>query len=121
MNKRERDIRPWIIAGITTTLVGITLAIAIVQRMSNEAIAVLAGAVCGVGASIPTSLLVIAVATRRERHAPNPYPAQGVQIPPIILQQPTLPQPGVGVEPPPWGATITRQPTREFQVVGDDD
>ena len=52
----------------------ITLAVLIGNRLSTEAMAVLAGAVCGVAAALPTSLLIIAV-TQRARHtqsAPQP-------------------------------------------------
>ncbi len=42
----------------------ITLAIVVGQRLSSEAMAVLLGVVAGVAASIPTSLIVVWIATR---------------------------------------------------------
>jgi hypothetical protein len=37
------------------------------NRLSSEALGVLAGAVCGVGAAIPTSLIVVAVTRRQDK------------------------------------------------------
>jgi hypothetical protein len=39
----------------------VTLAAIVGNRLSDQALAVLAGAVCGVGAAIPTSLIIVAV------------------------------------------------------------
>ena len=44
----------------------VTLTVVVGNRMSTDAMAVVIGIVCGVGASIPTSLLIMAVASRRE-------------------------------------------------------
>jgi len=43
---------------------GITLAIIIGQRLSSEAMAVLLGVVTGIVSSVPTSLLIVWIATR---------------------------------------------------------
>jgi hypothetical protein len=53
-----------IFAGLVAMAFAVTLAAVVGRRLSDEALAVLAGAVCGVGAAIPTSLLIVAV-TRR--------------------------------------------------------
>lgn len=42
----------------------VKLAVLLGNRLNDEALAVLTGAVCGVGAAIPTSLLVVAVSRR---------------------------------------------------------
>ena len=122
--KRERDNRPWIIAGTMCTGIAIAAGIAIVQRMSNEAVAVLAGALCGVGASIPTSLLIVWITTREResrRRREQPY-ATGVQIPPIILQPPAQPPPpNPYLHQPTRGSTLTHGQPRDFQVVGDEE
>ena len=55
-------------------LFSITSAILIADRLSTEAMAVLAGAVCGVGAAIPTSLLIIAVTRRTHQAETTPEP-----------------------------------------------
>jgi len=67
-NRRNRSGRLKIFAGMMTMAFAVTLAVIVGNRLSDEALAVLAGAVCGVGAAIPTSLLIIAVSRRREEH-----------------------------------------------------
>lgn len=53
-----------IILAATALAVTVMVLVVIGNRLSDEALAVLAGAACGVGAAIPTSLLVIAVSRR---------------------------------------------------------
>ena len=66
---------------------GVTLAAIIGQRMSTDAMAVVVGVAVGVAASVPTSLLLVAV-LRRERLG-------GWRAEPPPLQQPQLQQPNV--------------------------
>ncbi|MEE8391107.1 MAG: hypothetical protein V3S14_09970 [Anaerolineae bacterium] len=84
-----------VFAGLAVTVFAVTLAVIIGNRLSDEALAVLAGAVCGVGAAIPTSLLVVAVSHRRDesRVRPTTYPpfAQGPYPPVIVVAPPGLP------------------------------
>ncbi len=64
----------------------VTLAVMVGQRLSDQAMAVLAGTVCGVGASIPTSLLIVWVTRRRqEQQAARPLPSA---YPPVVVVQP---------------------------------
>ena len=66
-----------IFAGLVMMAFAVTLAVVVGRRLSDEALAVLAGAVCGVGAAIPTSLLIVAVSRRRdERRVQPPVPHQ---------------------------------------------
>lgn len=120
MNNKKKGNRLFYIIAITLTVFAISLAIAIVQRMDDAAVAVLAGAVCGVGASIPTSLLVVWATHLRDRNRrqPPPYPT-GVSIPPIILQTPPPLADPRGAWPP--TTTVEHVPVREFQVVGDEE
>jgi hypothetical protein len=109
-----------ILAGLLVTGFGVTLALVISNRLSDEALAVLAGAVCGVGAAIPTSLIVVAVSRRHDGSraqpvAPNPY--QG-SYPPVIVVAPSGPgQQGANGwnRVPPSFHTSTQ---RQFTVVG---
>ncbi len=55
-----------LVAGMMAMGFTVTLAIVVGNRLSDEALAVLAGAVCGVGAAIPTSLLIVLVSRRRD-------------------------------------------------------
>ena len=82
-------------AGLTVVAFAVTLAAVIGNRLSDEALAVLAGAVCGVGAAIPTSLLVVAVSRRRHderRMQPSPAYSQGPYpqgaYPPVVVVTP---------------------------------
>ncbi len=71
---------------------GVALAIVIGQRMSTDAMAVVIGVAVGVAASVPTSLLLIAL-LRKERQSfrqePSPQMPYG-QYPPMLPQQPNF-------------------------------
>ncbi len=71
--------------GILMIGLGIGLAVIIGQRMSTDAMAVVIGVAVGVAASIPTSLLMVAL-LRRQRQAFTPEPPP--QMP--QLQQPNF-------------------------------
>jgi hypothetical protein len=107
---------------IFTAAFGLTLAVMVGQRLSDQAMAVLAGAVCGVAASIPPSLLIIWV-TRRKPGTPQawagPYP------PVVVVQPPAVPAVPTGATDPRYPPTLIPASTvpmqREFVVVGEDD
>jgi hypothetical protein len=69
----------------------VVLAIIVGQRMSTDAMAVVIGVVVGVGASVPTSLLLVALLRRERasvqnwRHEP---PAQSLPSPNLIVLSP---------------------------------
>ncbi len=67
----SRQSRLQVFAGVAATAFAVTLAVVIGNRLSEQALAVLAGAVCGVGAAIPTSLLIVAVTRRRDEKGQN--------------------------------------------------
>jgi len=82
-------------AGLVALAFAVTLAVIVGNRLSEEALSVLAGAVCGVGAAIPTSLLVVAVSQRRSEsrdsefsRAGQPPTSQPRLYPPVIVVQP---------------------------------
>jgi hypothetical protein len=107
---------------IFTAAFGLTLAVMVGQRLSDQAMAVIAGAVCGVAASIPPSLLIIWV-TRRKPGTPQawagPYP------PVVVVQPPAMPAVPTGATDPRYPPTLIPASTvpmqREFVVVGEDD
>jgi hypothetical protein len=104
------------LAGTVAVAFVVTLAVVIGQRLSDQAMAVLAGAVCGVGASIPTSLLIVWVARRRQEAQPT-QPAPGVYPPVVVVQPPAQPGPPNLRHPgylPPYPSAVPR----EFTVVG---
>ena len=106
-----------IFAGLVMMAFAVTLAVVVGRRLSDEALAVLAGAVCGVGAAIPTSLLIVAVSRRRdERRVQPPVPQQG-PYPPVVVVAP----PGGQQRPSGWNAlppAVTAPMQRHFTVVG---
>ncbi len=107
---------------IFTAAFGLTLAVMVGQRLSEQAMAVLAGGGCGGAASIPPSLLIVWV-TRRKQEQRTPY---GGPYPPVVVVQPPLPmtaaqapsQPQAGMMYPPaaYGPSVPR----EFVVVGEE-
>ena len=94
----------------------VTLAVVVGNRLSDEALAVLAGAVCGVGAAIPTSLLVAAVSKRRVEPHAQAAASQGAYPPVVVVTAPGARQPASG-----WSAlppSLAAPVDRHFTVVG---
>ena len=123
MDERENRNSGWgrlkVFIGLVMLAFAVTLAVIVGNRLSDEALAVLAGAVCGVGAAIPTSLLIVAVSRRRseenERRV-QPSTPQGV-YPPVVVVAP----PGVQQRPNAWNGlppSLAAPIQRNFTVVG---
>jgi hypothetical protein len=102
----------------------VALAIVIGKRMSPDAMAVVVGVVCGIGASIPTSLLMLFLLSRRneaesqaqEQRQTPPMPQVMIVSPPASMMQPYFGQPQNAYLPPlPAGGP------RHFQILGADD
>jgi hypothetical protein len=91
MSEREDHNSGWrrlkTFIGLAAIAFTVTLAAVVGNRLSDEALAVLAGAVCGVGAAIPTSLLVVAVTRRRDEPRVQPTMPQG-GYPPVVVVAP---------------------------------
>ncbi len=125
-----------IVAVLVALAFAVTLAIVVANRLSNDAMAVIVGAVCGISATIPISLgFAIAAGrnwgqrdapTRNERYAPYggyepPRPPQPPVIviappqqPPSPYQYPSMPY---YMSPPPDEANPGG---REFKIIGDE-
>jgi hypothetical protein len=116
-NRDSTGRRLKIFAGLVAMAFAVTLAVVVGNRLSDEALAVLAGAVCGVAAAIPTSLLIISVSRRRdEQRVQPPAPSQGV-YPPVIVVTP----PGGQQRPSDWNMlppSLAASAPRQFTVVG---
>jgi hypothetical protein len=108
---------------------GVTLAVIIGQRMSTDAMAVVIGVAVGVAASVPTSLLLVAL-LRRERGgswrteppAPPAYPQ--LQSPNLIVLNPAdlLGQRKEAPYVPPLpDGYVQEGGLRRLHVIGDDD
>lgn len=126
--QKERDSRAkttlkiFLAVAIIATIV--TSIVTVASRLTDEALAVLAGAGCGVAAAIPTSLLIFAVSNRkRSDEQPKSVPRQQTTAtaPPIIVVTPQ----GLQQQQPQLGFTsydhpqAAPRPPREFTVVGD--
>lgn len=107
-------------------LLGLTFAVAVAvvvgNRLSAEAMAVLVGVVCGVAAGIPTSVLLLAVLSRREdqRHEALGRQRQADHYPPVVVIQGGAPQAlPTGQQAGFWPALPPApQANRRFHVVG---
>jgi hypothetical protein len=104
---------------------GATLAVIVGKQMSTEALAVVIGVVCGVAASIPSSLLLMLAISRRDRrlHEDQLQGSRQAHYPPVVVVQGGSPQslppgPQAGYWPAPPSMPTMR---RQFHVVGDED
>ena len=111
------------VAIIAVIAFAVTLAVIIGKRMSTDAMAVVIGVACGVVASIPTSLLILAVSNRREEQEVR----RRGEYPPVVIVNPGNNQPrylqrfdGLTTRPPFPTPLIQRQ-ERQFNVIGDED
>jgi hypothetical protein len=108
--------------GLIVVCFAVTLAVIVGNRLSDQALAVLAGAVCGVAAAIPTSLIILAVLRQRETgdgryKEPPAYPPTHSQYPPIVVVAP----PERWQQPSGWNGlppSLNPPPQRDFTVVG---
>jgi len=119
MNRSRGSNRVKIFAGLVTLAFAVTLAAIVGNRLSDEALAVLAGAVCGVGAAIPTSLLIVAVSRRRDERQVQPSAPQQSSYPPVVVVAPPGGQQRAGG----WNAlppSLSAPMQRHFNVVGDE-
>jgi len=109
---------------------GVTLALVIGQRMTTDAMAVVLGVAVGVAASVPTSILLVALVRRAQREAGArlpPAPAAGYAPPQpniIVLNPADLlgqrhGQPAYLPQPP--GELLQDAGLRRLRVVGDED
>ena len=117
--KPRNEGRLRLIAGTVAVAFAVTLAVVIGQRLSDQAISVLAGAVCGVAASIPTSLLIVWVTRRREETSRAHTPQQGTYPAVLVIQPPAQGQHQGMLQPPLYGPYTAPAP-REFTVVGEE-
>ncbi len=109
---------------------GVVLAVIIGQRMSTDAMAVVIGVAVGVAASVPTSLLLVALLRRQRVDEPSGWRAEAgpmypqLQQPPVIVVNPGQwmgqngTQPYVPLPPP---QMAQEGGMRQLRVVGDDE
>lgn len=113
---------------------GVTMALVIGQRMTTDAMAVVLGVAVGVAASVPTSILLVALVRRAQREADGRVPPTATQatyaLPPqqqpniIVLNPADLlgQRTGqAGYLPQPPTELLQDAGLRRLRVVGDDD
>lgn len=99
----------------------ITLGIVVGNRMSSEAMAVVVGIVCGVLASVPTSIMLLILVRRLTSESSQRSQARQQQYPPVVVINPNAGQGNRSNDP--WYDASGSQPAgylpREFKIVGE--
>jgi hypothetical protein len=104
----------WILSGIAVAV----LAAVIGARMSPEALAVVIGVICGVGASVPVSLLILTFLARKDERRQT---AQR-DYPPVIVVNSGAPAGAMGqLRSPSFYSSLGGEPARTFHIVGEED
>jgi hypothetical protein len=104
---------------------GVALAVIIGVRLEQAALAVVVGVACGVGASIPASLVIISLlrrrAAREEQRRAQRVEHQAAPAPPVVVIAP--PQTAQLPQPANWpGAYGSAVPSpRHFEVIGEEE
>ena len=102
----------------------VALAIVVGSRLPVDAVAVIVGVVCGVLASIPTSLLVLTVSNRRESRPQAASASHQTYPPVVVVNAPPGAHQGASM----WGAMpAANWPSmapaagpRQFRIIGQD-
>lgn len=122
-----------VLVGACLVAFAVGLGVTVAYRMQAEAMAVVVGVLCGVGASLPVSLLVLYAVRQGQRAASSPAPSatlappapQPAQQPSIIVVAPRLPnQPGATWPYPSLEAGTPAAPARaprDFTIIGDEE
>ncbi len=115
-----------IVAGVAFA---VALAYVVGSRLSNEAIAVVVGAVCGISASVPVSIALVIASSNHwgKREEPNepyydPSPRRYMPQPPVIIMtQPQQQMPYGYPQNPYYFPVQAAQPSvepRDFKIIG---
>ena len=100
---------------------GIVLAGIIGVRLEQAALTVVVGVGCGVGASIPTSIVIVALMHKRNDLQGDHKRRLAAQQPPVVVvtpqAAPQIQQPGVWPE----QYTLPVPKQRQFSVIGEDE
>ncbi len=120
---------------VVGVIFAVALAVVIGNRMSADAMAVVVGVTCGIGASVPTCLFLVWALVRRTREmaaGAQGYGRNGVGVnyPPVVVVNPGYGAQNYGpalgmIAPPPGQLTGTNGELaggpRSFKVVGDEE
>jgi hypothetical protein len=121
--------------GIILAAIAFAVALAVIvgNRLSNEAMAVVVGAVCGISASVPVSIALVIAASKNWGRAPGPREVEydygahryAPQPPQILVVSPQQVNPSAypfSNPPQYFPPTIddARYSPREFKIIGDE-
>jgi hypothetical protein len=97
----------------------VALAVVVGSRLPVDAVAVIVGVVCGVLASIPTSLLILAVSNRRESRPESPARSEQSYPPVVVVNAPPGANNGASMwsSVPAWPSMPPTGP-RQFKIIG---
>ncbi len=100
---------------------GVALAVVIGIRLEKAALTAVVGVVCGVGASIPTSLLIVMLLQKKDARREQKRGQTAAQSPPVVVVTPQMPaqirQPGSWPE----EYTLAIPSQRQFSVIGEEE
>lgn len=105
---------------VMVAVFAVALAVVVGSRLPVDAVAVIVGVVCGVLASIPTSLLILAVSNRRDGRPVSPAESRQSYPPVVVVNAP----PGAGngapmwSSVPAWSAMPPAAGPRQFKIIG---
>ena len=107
-----------------TIAFGVVLALVVGLRLDQAALTAIVGVAFGVGASIPTGLLIVFLLRRRDstetlQRSRSQHYALGHSPPVVVVAPPTAPQ---LPQPTPWmGGSSAQAPSqRQFAVIGEE-
>ena len=105
---------------VISSTFAVALAIVIGVRISPDAMAVIIGIVCGVLASIPTSVILVWVLRQRDKQLDSQYGyMRPGQYPPVVVVNGQTPNGyGTALHTPALTANGTPPGSRDFKVVG---
>jgi hypothetical protein len=121
------------VIGLGVVAFAVTLAIYIGSHLSSEAMTVLTGAACGVGAVLPAAIIgALALLRRREAESVTPPVQQAMpsQYPPVIVVAPPALPNGLangwqGLYPQGFNTPVSPQEAfgsgRQFSVIGEEE
>ncbi len=109
--------------GLSILAFAVTVGIVVANRLSSEAMAVVVGIVCGVLASVPTSLLLLIFVRRMRSDSSQQSAPPQHQYPPVIVINPNSAPSGRSQDL--WSEPGGSQPAgyvpRDFRIVGEED
>ena len=119
------------IMGLGIVAFAVTLAVYVGERLSKEAVSVLTGAVCGMGAMLPAAIIGMLTLVRRREHPVVAPPAPMMQpnmsqYPPVIVVTPQSLPGGMTPNAQTWQGLFQQgfsapPVERQFSVIGEEE